>query len=953
MSEELPKAYEPKNVDGKWYAFWEKHNLFHADVHSTKPSYCIVIPPPNVTGVLHMGHALVNTLQDVLIRYKRMSGYEVLWVPGVDHAGISTQTVVERKLLKETGKSRKQFSREEFLEHIWKWKDENEELIINQLKRLGCSCDWERKRFTLDEGNNRAVRCTFKRLFDDGLIYRGSRLVNWDPVTQTALADDEVEYEERAGTLWRFRYPLVDGTGYADVATTRPETMLGDTAVAVSPKDARYAKLVGKKVRLPLMDREIPIVADQHVDPEFGTGMVKVTPAHDPNDYEIGLRHNLPFINVMTPDGRINQNGGSFAGMTREEARVAVVEQMKQLGLLIAAEPHTHRVGLSYRSKAVVEPYLSKQWFVKMDGFAKKLQKAVRSGDFRLIPKQWESTYFHWVDNLRDWCISRQLWWGHRIPVWYHIEDDDRVICYEGEGLPPEVQKDPKMWRQDDDVLDTWFSSALWPFATLGWPEKTPELKRFYPNSVLVTGHDILFFWVARMLVMGEYIMGELPFPESFLHGLIFGKSYWRKDSDGGISYVSSSEQREFDMGKALPKDVSSKWEKMSKSKGNVIDPIEIIDEFGTDALRMALCASPTQLPQIDLDRRRFEEYKNFANKLWNGARFIFMNLEANLQSEGSLALTPETFAQGLDSSLFDLEDRWIVGVLDERIAEVRGHIESYAFDRATVRAYDFFWNEFCAYYLELAKPTLFGKVGTPEKRLNKQRLLACLLCASLRLMHPMAPFITEELFQRLKERLKGAKAQGKVDTLTQQTLAAFDCTSCMVSAYPEPTAVGGASDGVMRAFELVSEVVYSIRNIRGEMNVPPGQGVRVVAVGTPGNEQYEMLARHRSMVQALVRVECIEMAESAPTTGFFSTGVVKGLTLAVQLPDDLLAKERDRLVKTQEKLEKNLERVDKQLSNEDFISRAPEQLVTQQRELLNQTRRELDEVRLKLLQLK
>ncbi|MCE5317919.1 MAG: valine--tRNA ligase, partial [Parachlamydia sp.] len=502
-SEELPKAFEPKNVEAKWYSHWVESGFFRANPNSSKPPYCIVMPPPNVTGVLHMGHALVNTLQDILIRWHRMCGDEALWVPGTDHAGISTQTVVERHLMKTLGKRRKDFTREEFLEHAWKWKEENANKIIQQLKSLGCSCDWSRERFTMDEGNNRAVKVMFKKMFDQGLIYRGDYLVNWDPVTQTAIADDEVEYEERQSFLWHFKYPFKDGSGFAHIATTRPETMLGDTAVAVSPRDPRYANCIGKSVILPLMNREIPIIADVSVDPEFGTGMVKVTPAHDPCDYQMGLNHKLPFINIMTPDALINENGGPFAGLTMEEARMRVVEEMNALGLLEKVVPHLNRVGVSYRSKAVIEPYMSKQWFVRMSAFGDRLRAAVQEGRFSLIPKNWESTYFHWIDNLRDWCISRQLWWGHRIPIWYHVDDPERMICYDGEGEPPEAESGK--WRQDEDSLDTWFSSGLWPFSTLGWPDETPELKRFYPNSVLVTGHDILFFWVARMLFMGEF----------------------------------------------------------------------------------------------------------------------------------------------------------------------------------------------------------------------------------------------------------------------------------------------------------------------------------------------------------------------------------------------------------------------------------------------------------------
>ena len=531
---ELPKAYDAKIVDAKWYEFWEKQGFFKADPASKKPAYCIVMPPPNVTGALHMGHALVSTLQDTLIRWKRMSGFEALWVPGTDHAGISTQTVVERHLMRTVGKKRKDFPREEFLAHVWQWKEEKQSNILNQLRRVGCSCDWSRLRFTMDAGNNRAVRVMFKKMYDAGLIYRGDYLVNWDPVTQTALADDEVEYEERQSFLWHFKYPLKDGSGFVRIATTRPETMLGDTAIAVSPKDPRYTHLIGKTVVLPLMEREIPIIADHHVDPEFGTGMVKVTPAHDPNDYQMGLTHGLPFVNIMTPDAKINANGGDFEGLTMEETRKAVVEAMKARGLLEKIDPHLNRVGISYRSKAIIEPYMSKQWFVRMQGFTGKLRAAVQQGKTQLIPKNWENTYYHWIDNLRDWCISRQLWWGHRIPIWYRRDDPTQMICYDGEGMPAEVENDPASWVQDDDVLDTWFSAALWPFSTLGWPEKTPELARFYPNSVLVTGHDILFFWVARMILMGEYAMHASSFPRSLpawtdLRQIVLAHPRWRR----------------------------------------------------------------------------------------------------------------------------------------------------------------------------------------------------------------------------------------------------------------------------------------------------------------------------------------------------------------------------------------------------------------------------------------
>ncbi|HEV7736780.1 MAG TPA: valine--tRNA ligase, partial [Chlamydiales bacterium] len=557
---DLAKAYDPKLIEEKWYSFWEKGGFFKADPTSGKPPYCIVIPPPNVTGVLHMGHALVDTLEDILIRWKRMQGFEALWVPGTDHAGIATQTVVEKHLYAKTGKRRKDFDREEFLQHVWDWKDRSQAHIIHQIKKLGCSCDWSRFRFTMDEDLCQAVRVVFKKMYDDGLIYRGDYLVNWDPVAQTALSDDEVEHEERTSFLWHIRYPFADGSGSLQIATTRPETMLGDTGVAVHPSDARYLSAIGKQIRLPITGRLIPIIADHFVDPAFGSGAVKLTPAHDFNDFEAANRHGLPLINILTPDAKINEEGGIYAGLSIEEAREQVLLELQRLGLLIKTEPHTLRVGLSYRSKAVVQPYLSKQWFVKMTHFKEKLISAVKEKRVELIPPHWEATYFHWIENLRDWCISRGLWWGHRIPIWYDKNDPSNIICYDGVGPAP----DPERYVQDPDVLDTWFSSSLWPFSVFGWPENTADLQTFYPTSTLITGHDILFFWVARMILMGEYVMGEVPFKETFLHGLIYGKSYWRMNQDGIAIYATPDEKKAYDLGAPLPAHVHSKWEKMS-----------------------------------------------------------------------------------------------------------------------------------------------------------------------------------------------------------------------------------------------------------------------------------------------------------------------------------------------------------------------------------------------------
>lgn len=943
---ELPKAYEAKITDTKWYQYWKNGNFFKADPESSKPAYCIVIPPPNVTGVLHMGHALVNTLQDILIRWKRMLGYEALWVPGTDHAGIATQTVVERHLIKTQGKKRTEFAREDFLGHVWEWKEKSESRILEQLQRLGCSCDWSRLRFTMDEGNNQAVRTMFKKLYEAGLIYRGDYLVNWDPVTQTALADDEVEYEERQSFLWHLKYPLADGSGYITIATTRPETMLGDTAIAVSPKDERYQDWIGKHVILPLVNRSIPIIADHHVDPTFGTGMVKVTPAHDPNDYQMGLTHQLPFVNILTPDGKINSNGGQFEGLSVQEARQAVVAEMQRLGLLEKIEPHVNRVGISYRSKATIEPYMSKQWFVRMESFGTHLREVIEKEKVRLIPSQWENTYFHWIDNLRDWCVSRQLWWGHRIPIWYRKDDPTTIICYDKEGMPPEVQAEPDSWVQDPDVLDTWFSSALWPFATLGWPKKTPELEKFYPNSVLVTGHDILFFWVARMIMMGEYALDKVPFPETFLHGLIYGKSYWRQNPEGGITYVTEQEQQEFDLGKPTPKDVLSKWEKMSKSKGNVIDPLEMIDYYGTDAIRMALCASATQARQIDLDRRRFEEFKNFANKMWNGARFVLMNLEEN---DGGSALTAKEFSEGLNISLLSLEDRWILSMLNRTVKEVQEALSSYTFDQAALKAYDFFWKEFCAYYVEIAKPLLFGKTGTAEERKNKQKLLVIVLCQAIRLIHPIAPFITEELFQILKARLTGIEHNTQADPYTAECVLALLSEACIVSPYPKVIREEDIDAEINQNFALMEQVIYTIRNIRGEMKLSPGTATDVYIVGEQSDPQLQVVKNYLSLVSALVRTQSISASTEEPVIGFACTGVLNGLKIIIPLPEELLKQEKVRLAKEKDKLEASAEKTRLQLSNEEFVSRAPPALIEKQRAQLAQMEKELNEINGKL----
>ncbi|MFV0340267.1 MAG: valine--tRNA ligase [Parachlamydiaceae bacterium] len=934
---ELPKAYEAKTVDPKWYQFWNELALFQADASSTKPGYCIVIPPPNVTGVLHMGHALVNTLQDVLIRWKRMSGFETLWVPGTDHAGIATQTVVERHLIKTQGKRRTEFSKEDFLKEVWKWKDENESRILDQIKRLGCSCDFSRLRFTMDKGNNRAVRTMFKKLYDQGLIYKGDYLVNWDPVSQTALADDEVEYEERQGFLWHFNFPLKDGSGHAEIATTRPETMLGDTAIAVSPRDERYRNWIGKEVIHPITNRSIPIIADHFVDPEFGTGMVKITPAHDPNDYQMGLKHNLPFINIMTPDGKINENGLSYEGMTMQEARDALVSFMKEKGLLVKISPHVNRVGISYRSKAAIEPYLSKQWFVKMSGFAERLKEMVDGKEVRFIPDSWVNTYNHWINNLRDWCISRQLWWGHQIPIWTNKKDPSKVLCYAEEGVPSEVAAHPDDWEQETDVLDTWFSSALWPFATLGWPEQTPDLKKFYPNSTLITGHDILFFWVARMLAFGDHAMGKPPFPETFLHGLIFAKSYWRKQHGGGVAYVSDEERKAYDLGKPVPKDVEFKWEKMSKSKGNVIDPLEIIDEYGTDAMRMALCASATQAREIDLDRRKFEEFRNFTNKVWNGARFVLMNLEG---------LTAEEISSGIDESTLQLEDRWILSKLSEVVSLVNQKLTNYEFDQAALAAYDFFWKEFCAYYVEFSKPVLFGKKGTAKDKAQKQKLLLIILLQSVRLLHPMAPFITEELFQLIKQMFPQLQTSS-ADAYTKEALQALQARACAEATYPRPLST--PHEETLQQFGLIEELVYALRNLRAEMKLPPQTATDLQIILNATHPLYETVKTNIQLLSALVKLNQINIVSEAQQNGHASLAQIRGITLLMPLPAELIQAEKTRLKKEEERLLLQIQKTEQQLSNNDFCSRAPAELISKLKATLEENLESLRLIRDKL----
>ena len=934
--------YDPAAFEKKWYKFWESEGFFRADPSSDKPPFCIVLPPPNVTGILHIGHALVDTLQDILVRRKKMQGYEAIWLPGTDHAGISTQTVVERYLHSEFGKRRCDFSRVEFLSHVWTWKEKHEQVILNQLRKLGCALDWSMLRFTMDEKSNIAVRAVFKKMYDDGLIYRGDYLVNWDTVLQTAIADDEVEYEDRDSHLWYIKYEIEESDESIVVATTRPETMLGDTAVAVAPNDDRFCGLIGKRVRLPFVGRLIPVIADKSIDQKFGTGCVKITPAHDPNDYEIGIRHALDMVNIMNPDGTINENGGEFVGLSMENARKKIVASLDALGLLVKIEPHAHRVGVSYRSKAVIEPYISKQWFVNMSSFKEMLLETVNDQLVKLIPGNWIKTYNHWIENLKDWCISRQLWWGHRIPVWYNKNDTSKVICYVGNDEPLEVKNHPDDWYQDEDVLDTWFSSALWPLTTLGWPEKTVYLDKFYPTSTLITGHDILFFWVARMILMGRYVTNLCPFRETFVHGLIYGKSYWRNLGNDDIAYLSQEERLSYEMGEQVPGDVQCKWEKMSKSKGNVVDPSKLIDQYGADAVRLALCSSVTHSKQIDLDLRKFEEYKNFINKIWNASKFVFMNFDAN--KEKSLPeLDSSELSSGLDMSTLLLEDKWILSVLNRTIHQVNRSLENYEFDSSVKILYEFFWNSFCAYYLELSKPHLFGKTGSCELRSNKQKILFVVLFAFIRLIHPIAPFVTEEIFHTLRNRFRDSSVSNDADVYTAESIPALIHRSCLVSNYPSVICDEDIDLDVEEKFTLIKQVIHTIRNIRGEMQIPPSVKTDAYFVDAK-DKNMSSVKENIQIIKSLVNVDRISfVGESEMPSGFSSCSTCCGLKILIPLPKELRDKERNRIAKEVDNNKRQIESLEKKLSQQEFVRNAPTDVVEKSRLRLSELKEKMN----------
>ncbi|MCB2153529.1 valine--tRNA ligase [bacterium] len=937
----MPKHYQPQETEARWGAFWEENRFFHADPKAEGEPYCIVIPPPNVTGVLHMGHGLDETIQDTLMRFERMRGKNAVWVPGTDHAGIATQHVVVEKLRRE-GKEPFEMGRDAFVEEVWKWKKDHGDRIVNQLRRLGCSCDWDREAFTLDDTRARAVRVAFKRLYDRGLIFRGEYLVNWDPVQKTALSDDEVEYEDEKGHLWHLQYPLEDGSGHVTVATTRPETMLGDTAVAVNPTDERWTGLIGKNVRLPLVDRLIPVIADDFVKKDFGSGVVKITPGHDPNDFLCGQRHNLEMINVMTDDARINENGGKYEGLDRYEAREAIVRDFKELGLLEKIEEHDHRIGRGYRSKSVIEPRLSKQWFVKIKPLAEKALAAVQQKDIRIIPAHpYEDIYTNWMTNVRDWCISRQLWWGHRIPIWYRKDDPSVVVCYDGEGDPPEVAAEPDAWEQESDVLDTWFSSALWPAAVLGWPEETDDLKKWHPTNVLVTGHDILFFWVARMIMFGLELIGERPFRDVYMHGLIFGKTFYEKKGSD-YKLIPPMEAREMEASGNLPKNVLAKWEKMSKSKGNVIDPINVIEEFGTDALRLTVGAYAALGRNIDLDWTRFEGYRNFVNKLWNASRFVMMVTEP---------LTGDEFRGGVPKEHLRVEDRWILSQLAQTIAGATKHLEDYEFDRYVATLYDFVWRNYCDWYLELVKARVYG--DDPDTACAARIVLVTVLEHICRLLHPVMPFATEEIWHILRQRLTGSEADELAPAAPGRSVETlgfpdtFESLALAVGAWPvnHDQAVDAEADATI---QLLQEAIGAIRNIRGEMRIPPEMKVEVLI------EHRDAVARRRlelgaPAIRQLASVSECTIGETVEHPEFASTFVSGDLTILVKLPQELVEQERQRLEKELAFSEKGLIACRNKLGNEKFTSKAPADVVQKERDRLAKLEADVDAMRSKL----
>lgn len=857
----IPTVYSPQEFEKKWYEYWEENNLFHAEVEPGKNPYSIVIPPPNVTGQLHMGHALDNTLQDILIRFRRMQGYNTLWMPGCDHAGIATQIKVEEMLAKEEGLTRYDLGRNKFVDRVWQWKEKFGERIMTQLRTLGASCDWERERFTMDEGCSKAVREVFVSLYEKGLIYQGHRITNWCPRCNTALSDIEVEHEDSPGHLYHLRYQIAGTSDYVQIATTRPETMLGDTGVAVHPDDERYCNLVGKNLILPLVGREIPIFADAYVDPKFGTGAVKVTPAHDPNDFEMGERHNLEQIVVLNNDATMANNTGKYKGMDRYECRKQIIADLKESGNLVKIEDHNHAVGHCSRCHTIVEPLVSKQWFVKMDSLAKPAMDVVAEGKIQFVPERFTKTYVNWLEGIRDWCISRQLWWGHRIPAWYcddccetFVSRDDLTTC----------PKCGKHLRQDEDVLDTWFSSALWPFSTMGWPEDSKELRQFYPTSVLVTGYDIIFFWVARMIMMGLEFGKDIPFKHVFIHGLV-------RDSQG---------------------------RKMSKSLGNGIDPVEVIEKYGADTLRFMLITGNTPGNDMRFYWERVEATRNFANKLWNASRFVLMNLEG----------FDDKFVP--KSEYYTLADRWILSRYAQTVEDVTKNLEKFELGEAGRSLYDFLWNELCDWYIELAKSRLYNKEAEQERR-TAQYVICYVLEHTLRLLHPFMPFLTEEIWQHIPH-------EGK---------------SIMVSAWPsnESSKINALAEMQMNA---MMDTIKAIRNMRAEVNVNPGHKSEVILQFAKPDlvDVFVTNADYLKVLAGALPVTVLNANDKTPENAM--TSVIDGIGIYLPLKGLIdVEKETARLNKELQNLDKELQRVTGKLANAGFVSKAPAEVIEKEKQ--------------------
>ena len=874
---ELEKNYNPAEIESRLYEKWENKKYFHAEVDRSKKPFTIVMPPPNITGQLHMGHALDNTLQDILIRFKRMQGYSALWVPGTDHASIATEAKVVEKIAKE-GLTKESLGREKFLDRVWDWKKEYGGRIVKQLKKIGSSADWDRERFTMDEGCNKAVKEVFVNLYNKGLIYRGERIINWCPCCLTSISDAEVEYEDQAGSFWHLRYPLSDGSGYIEMATTRPETMLGDTAVAVNPNDERYKDYVGKTVILPIVHREIPIIADEYVDMEFGTGVVKITPAHDPNDFEVGLRHHLPVINVLTEDAKIVDEYEKYAGLDRYEARKAIVADLEAEGALVKIEPHNHNVGTCYRCHTTVEPRVSKQWFVKMEELAGPAIEAVKSGKTRFVPGHFDKTYYHWLENIKDWCISRQLWWGHRIPAFYCDCCNEVVVTKENKAVCPKCGKE---MRQDPDTLDTWFSSALWPFSTLGWPDKTEDLDYFYPTSTLVTGYDIIFFWVIRMMFSGIEHTGKAPFNTILIHGLV-------RDSQG---------------------------RKMSKSLGNGIDPLEVIDKYGADALRLTLITGNAPGNDMRFYWERVESSRNFANKVWNASRFIMMNLD-------------KAEVRDVDVTELTDADKWILSKVNTLAKDVTDNMENYDLGVAVQKIYDFIWEEFCDWYIEMVKPRLWNDDDTTKAA--ALYTLKTVLINSLKLLHPYMPFITEEIFCNLSDE-----------------------ESIMISKWPEYKEEWNFAKEE-KAVETIKEAVRGIRNSRTGMNVPPSRKAKVFVV-SDDEQVRDIFEKGKVFFTTLAYAS--EVVIQSDKSGIDEDAVavlIPNATVYMPFSDLVdIDKEIERLKNEEKKLEGELKRVNGMLSNEKFISKAPEAKINEEKEKLSKYTIMMEQVkeRLKTLQ--